>query len=343
VQALLPTRGAIVSPQSITELIEIIHRLRQHARIITIVGGDPERKAKILPANDPDAPFVASIQLAEGCSGKCSYCCTRTARGELCSFRLDDLNSQFSRLLNRGVVEFWLTAQDIGKYACNGQKLHDLLHLFLESPGDFRIRLGMCNPEYLLEHGDAFLEVFRDPRIFKFLHLPLQSGSDEVLRAMNRTYTRTEYMQIVSQIRMRMPETTFSTDVICGFPTESNEDWAKTMTLVQWLQPNILNISQYTRRPNTPATRLKSLPGNVVKQRSRELTEWFGHHSRTQFSSLVGTRVEVLFTERKNISGEIIRIGRTNTYLPISGPDGPIASLENRLVIKSTHTRLYCQ
>merc|ERR1712187_447396 len=137
------------------------------------------------------------------------------------------------------------------------------------------LKLGMTNPPYMLAHITALAEVLNRPNVFAFLHVPVQSGSDQVLKAMAREYTIAEFRRLVDGIRELVPEVHIATDVICGFPAEGEEDHRASLQLVEDFHFPAVNISQFYPRPGTPAARMKKLPGSTVKRRSTEMTQLF--------------------------------------------------------------------
>lgn len=218
---------------------------------------------------------IAIVPIAQGCLGHCSYCQTRLARGALRSFPVDSITRRVEQELSDTIVrEIWLTAQDTGAFGKDsGSSLTKLISALLALQGRFRIRLGMANPEHVLPILDPLLDLFSDERLFKFLHLPLQSGSDSVLKAMGRQYSTREFMTIVDRIRNTFQEFSIATDVIAGFPTETEDDFTLTLSLLDKIRPAVVNRSKYSSRPLTPAARLPLLSSSIVQERSRRLTE----------------------------------------------------------------------
>lgn len=137
------------------------------------------------------------------------------------------------------------------------------------------IRLGMTNPPYILQHLPMIATFLRHPNVFSFIHIPVQSGSDRVLTAMQRQYTVGDFRTIVDALMETVPGVTIATDVIVGFGEETQEDHEETMTLLRDYQLPIVNISKFFPRPGTPAARMPHVPTTVVKPRSKELSEWF--------------------------------------------------------------------
>ncbi len=175
----------------------------------------------------------AIVPIAQGCAGRCTYCITRVARGRVSSYPIDDLVAQVKRHVDRGVKEIKLTGQDTAAYGIDtGTNLPALLEAIDEIPGDFRVRVGMADPLTVCRIVDELVAAYASEKVFKFLHLPVQSGDDAILEAMRREYTVAQFEEIVEKFRRVYPELTLSTDVIVGFPGETEEQFERTMDLV---------------------------------------------------------------------------------------------------------------
>jgi threonylcarbamoyladenosine tRNA methylthiotransferase CDKAL1 len=213
---------------------------------------------------------VAIVQVAQGCSGRCTYCITRIARGPLKSFTEDQIIAEILAHVNAGTKEIQITAQDI---SCWGRDIGKSLPVLLKSiddlPGRFMIRVGMMNPATVKGMLDALIEAFASDRIFKFVHIPVQSGSDAILDRMGRGYTVADFEEISTAFKKRYPEITLATDMIVGFPGETDEDFSKSLELIDRVRPNKVNITRYSRRPFTPLFPEKDFPEWVKKDRSR--------------------------------------------------------------------------
>ncbi len=234
------------------------------------------------------------IPIASGCDGQCSYCITRIARPELRSMSME----QISDLVNgSGKAEVRLSAQDASAYGIDiGSDLPQLLERLSRGDGPM-LRVGMMNPHTLLPILDRTVEAYDSHRVFKFLHLPLQSGSDRILNEMRREYSVSEFIEIVDMFRSRYPGMSISTDVIVGFPGETDADFELTVAAIEELRPEVLNVTRFSPRPGTPAGDLIPVTGRIVKERSRELTEMHRTMSAERNEGRVGTRAEVIVTE----------------------------------------------
>ncbi len=213
------------------------------------------------------------VNVAEGCNGVCSYCIVRMARGRLVSRKFDDVVCDVEKLAARGLVEIQVSAQDTAAYGSDlGTNLAELLERLIQVPGDFRLRVGMMNPNSALRIQEELIRAFHSPKIYQFLHIPVQSGSDRILQSMGRRYSARDFMNIVDAFRSDHPNITVITDVIVGFPGETDLDFIATMDLVETLQPDKVNVTKFSRRPGTAAARLYDMPDRIKKDRSREIT-----------------------------------------------------------------------
>jgi MiaB-like tRNA modifying enzyme len=255
----------------------------------------------------------AIVPIAQGCAGRCTYCITRFARGRVKSYPVEDLVAQVRSHVDRGVKELKLTGQDTAAYGLDaGTTLAELLKAIDGIPGDFRVRVGMADPLTVLPITDELIEAYASDRIFKFLHLPVQSGDDGVLGAMRREYTVRDFEGIVAAFRRAYPEITLSTDVIVGFPGETEEQFEATMSLVRRVQPDIVNVTRFSARPGTPAGRMPDqVVGWRVKKRSRRITALRFQVAWEIHQAFVGRDVRVLVTEPGKAG---TTLGRTQEY-----------------------------
>ncbi|MBN2127191.1 MAG: tRNA (N(6)-L-threonylcarbamoyladenosine(37)-C(2))-methylthiotransferase [Candidatus Diapherotrites archaeon] len=258
--------------------------------------------------------FISIISIAEGCLGKCSYCATVNARGKLKSHSVKEIKNAFEREL-KTAKEIWLTAQDTGAYGFDLKtNLAELIKELLKVKGDYRIRVGMMNPLHLKKFIDSYIELFSDERLFKFVHLPVQSGSNKILKEMKRGYSSNLFLSLVKKLRKKIPEITVSTDVIVGFPGESEKDFNETVEVLEKSEPGIVNISRYGLRPETAAALMKNqVEGRIKKKRSRILADLCPKYSLKENKKLVGKTVKILVSE-KGSRGNFV--GRTSNYRP---------------------------
>ena len=241
----------------------------------------------------------AIVPIAQGCAGRCTYCITRVARGSVTSYPVDDLVAHVRREVDRGAREIKLTGQDTGAYGRDsGSNLADLLRAIDAVPGEFRVRVGMADPLTVFPIVQDLVDAYRSEKVFKFLHLPVQSGDDEVLASMRREYSVAEFEAIVAAFRGAFPALTLSTDVIVGFPGETEDQFEATMDLMRRVCPDIVNVTRFSARPGTPAAAMPNpVVGWRVKHRSRRLTSLRFAIAREIHQTFVGDEVDVLVTE----------------------------------------------
>lgn len=258
----------------------------------------------------------AVLPIAQGCLGNCSYCITRLARGTLVSYPMEELVAKAREHVASGAMELLITAQDTAAYGMDaGTDLGRLLEAIAAIPGDFRARVGMMNPQSLAPILPSFLSAWRSPRIYQFVHLPVQSGSGRMLEAMNRHHGPKEFEGLVERLRSASPDMCLATDVIVGFPGETDDDHRATVELIKRVRPEVVNVTRYSPRPGTEAARARNqVPGWRSKERSRELTALRMDIGMEVHRARVGMEESVLITERGK-KGTMI--GRTDAYRPV--------------------------
>ncbi len=284
---------SIVSPDSI-DLIDLAVE-GAAAGGFTAVSSHHVDKAVLSAGN---GQLIRAIPIAEGCLGSCSYCGTRFARGRLRSFSTDSITSAVKRAVIGGTGEIQLTAQDTGIYGMDtGPRLPELLRQVCNVSGDFKVRVGMMNPAYAPPILGDIIQAYEHEKIYKFLHLPLQSGDNSVLAHMKRGYRVEDFMRIVARFRKTFAGLTLATDVIIGYPAEDEAAFEKTLSMVEALRPGVLNITRFSPRPNTPAARLKNLTDRVKKERSRRMSKLKKKILLENNEKFLGQKVDVRVTE----------------------------------------------
>jgi len=275
-------------------------------------------KGEMPPLNLPKLrknPIVGIIQINLGCLGACTFCKTKSARFTLKSYPIEDIVKEAKMALSEGVKEIWLTSQDTFCYGFDiGTNIVELLEAIVQIPGDFKIRIGMGNPDHIPKIKNGLIEIFKHPRIFRFLHLPLQSGNNQVLKDMKRAYTTEEFDAIIADFKKAIPDLNIMTDIIVGYPTETEEQFFETLSSIRKHSFDSINISRFWPRPGTPAAELTPLSGDVVKHRSTVLTDIFHNISTLQNEKWLGWKGKILIDE-KGRDGQWI--GRNYAYKPI--------------------------
>lgn len=181
------------------------------------------------------------------------------------------------------------------------------------------------NPMHLMEKVDGLIEVFKNDKMFKFLHLPVQSGSDKILKLMKRDYTVEEFIKLVKKFRDEVEDLTLSTDVIVGFPGEDEDDFSKSLELIEELKPEVLNISRFRARPGTEAYNFKDkVEGGIIKDRSRVMTKRFNEIALQNNEKWIGWKGRVLIDE---IGKNNTFVGRNFAYRPVIVKEGKIGGI----------------
>lgn len=275
---------------------------------------------------------IAIVSIAEGCTGKCSFCATRFARGRLRSFRLESIVEEVRRCVEMGFREIQITSQDTGAYGLDRGRymLPDLLEAISKIEGDFRVRVGMMNPRHAMEMLPDLINAFESEKIYKFIHLPVQSGDEKVLKDMNRDHGVEEFVEVVKEFRRNFDDVMVSTDIIVGYPTETEESFWKTYDLIDRVEPDIVNITRFSKRKFTPAFNLKEIHGWIVKERSRKLTELARKIGLRRNSRFVGRELDVLITKNGK---DNTKLARTNSYRPVVVRGGELGEFKRVKIV----------
>ena len=297
------------------QLHQIAHAVEETVQGNRVVFLEKEKNQRILLPKIRRNSIVEIVPINEGCLGNCSFCKTKQARGNLFSYEQRAIVQQVRRAVDEGCKEIWLTSQDTAVYGYDLKtNLPQLLHELLEIPGDFFIRLGMGNPDFFQKHAQELIEIFKHPKMFKFLHIPIQTGNDAVLRDMLRGYTVAEFKAIVEAFRREIPEMTISTDIICGFPTETQEQFADTLKLVEDIHFDVINISRFWQRPGTKAAALKQLPSKVGKERAAQLKTVHEQTAYERNQRWIGWKGTIVIDEQDKYGSFV---GRNYCYRPV--------------------------
>ncbi|MCK5292171.1 MAG: tRNA (N(6)-L-threonylcarbamoyladenosine(37)-C(2))-methylthiotransferase [Thermoplasmata archaeon] len=296
-------------------------------------GKSPGEPAdRVLPENSIDA----IVPIGQGCTERCSYCVTRLARGALKSRPEEDITASVSRRLAEGFKEIRLTAQDTAAYGRdNDSSLPDLLNRITSLDGEFRIRIGMANITNLKPVLAETIRAFDSDKVYKFLHLPVQSGDDDLLRSMRRRYSVKDFIDICEDFRSKFPNPSISTDIITGFPGETQEQFQASLDLMKEVRPDSINVTRFSAREGTEAFNMdKKVPGWESKERSRELTRLRLGMSLEKKESLVGSAFRVMTTERLKPGTSM---ARTDSYRPVVLPgDLPLGSFYDVKIVSAT-------
>ena len=298
------------------------------------------------PEDKPSLPRISIsdtvdiIKMSEGCLSNCTFCATKIARGNLFSYRPESIRDAFRKGVLEGKKEFYLTSEDSSAYGRDiGTSLPELMNSVTKIKGDFFIRVGMMNPLHFkkVEISDL-IKSFENEKIFKFLHICLQSGSDKILKIMRRGYDVNDYKYYIKKFRERFPEMTIWTDIIVGHPGETEDDFNQTIQLLEETKPDFVNISAYGSRLGTISSKMKQIDSGIKKERTRKLTETVNKISVERNNKWKSWEGKILIDEynfkKKNF------IGRNFAYkLVVVKGDFKIGDIVNVKIkdVKSTH------
>jgi MiaB-like tRNA modifying enzyme len=260
-------------------------------------------------------PFSAILPISSGCLGRCTYCATLKARGRVKSRSVNDIFFKAQYAIDSGSKELLLTSQDNGAFGADTESsLENLLNELSHLDGEFRLRVGMLNPMLVSGRSKEMAEAWGDSRTYKFMHLPIQSGSQKILNSMTRDHTLGEFWEVVEVFRDYYPEMMIITDIITGFPGETDKDHQETVKLLNQLSPDLVNVTRFSPRKGTPASRYKRIDGRIVKKRSRELTNLRKELGAKSFKRFVGRQTSILTVENQRSGSTLCR---DDNYRPI--------------------------
>ena len=257
----------------------------------------------------------ASIKIQEGCDQVCAYCIVPKVRGRERSIPADSIVTNIKNLENIGYKEIILTGTQLGTYGFDitrgPNKLHLLIEHILKNTTVERLRVSSIQPQ---EINSELLRVWENPRVCQHMHIPLQSGSDVILKNMRRRYTSIQYLDSIAKVKSKFSDLSVTTDIIVGFPGESEKDHLDTVDLVNDVDFSKLHVFPFSVRPGTTAAHLTDQIGSSVKSvRVDELIRLGDEKSRSHRKQLIGTIRPVLWEERKNRKW----IGLTDNYVRV--------------------------
>lgn len=306
---------SLLGVQQIDRIVDVVEQTLQNRKVTFL-------DRKVLPSlNLPKIrqnKLIEIIPISTGCLGACTFCKTKHARGVLGSYSIEAILDRVETVVGEGVQQIWLTSEDTGAYGIDiGTDIVTLLRSITALlPKDVMLRLGMSNPPYIKRHIADVVEILKHENVFEFLHLPVQSGSDRVLDLMNREYHIADFEYLVDHVRQSVPQCTLATDIICGFPSESDEDHRATLDLIERYKLPVVNISQFYPRPGTPAAKMKPHENKVSKSRTRDVTTLFMSYECN--SSYVDRKLPVWFSEVDYQREQTV--GHTKTYVKVVVP-----------------------
>lgn len=311
----------IVGAQNRSKIVEYVEQAQKKEKTINAVKDimSVTEFENLYVDAEGETKTRAFIKVQEGCDNYCTFCIIPFARGKLKSRKQKDAVEEIRRLVAKGYREIVLTGIHLGNY---GRDLHDgtslatLVEELLRIPNLLRIRMGSIES---VELSDDLINLIKDePRVCRHLHLPIQSGSDAVLRRMNRHYRLPEYKKLISELREKIPGLALTTDLIVGFPGETEENFMETLETLRELRFSAIHVFPYSQRTGTPAAVFPNqVPGDIKKDRVHRVQELEKEVSKEYRKTFLQKTVHVLIEEEKNgyfegLSDEYIRVSITD-------------------------------
>lgn len=320
IQQRAPVVDMVFGSTAIARVDELVDRVHREGRLVLDVSEAPLVKLTARPAGA--STLKAFVTVMEGCEKFCTFCVVPTTRGRERSHPPETVLAEIEALARNGCREVTLLGQTVNAYGRDltpATDLAALLEQVNEIPGIERIRFVTSNPYNLTRR---LIEALRDvPKVCEALHLPLQSGSDPVLERMNRGYTRARYLELIAELKETVPGIALSTDLIVGFPGESDLDFEDTVNVVRRVEYDSLFAFRYSRRPGTPAADMPDqVPEDVKAARNTRILEVAQEVAAAKSRALEGREMEILVdgTSRK-AAGELSGRTRCNRVVNVDG------------------------
>jgi MiaB-like tRNA modifying enzyme len=306
----------VMGPAAGKGIVDVVARVLDGEKVVELASSNAKPKLD-LPRVKSN-PLISVVPVNYGCLGSCAYCCVVFARGHLRSYSIKEVVERVESDLASGAREFWVTSQDTACYGRDfGSNLAELLEALGGLAGDFKVRVGMMTPNMVTDMKNRLVEAFRSDKVFKFLHLPVQSGDDETLERMRRFYTAEQFKSLVNAFRTEFPDLTLATDIIVGFPGETAEAFENTLKLLEEVKPDVTNVSKFFARPKTKAAEIKEdlVELGEIKRRSTVAAQLAKQVSFERNQRWVGWVGEVLVDEKGKVEGSWV--GRNFAYKPV--------------------------
>jgi MiaB-like tRNA modifying enzyme len=306
-----------VGPAAGKGIVDVVARVLDGEKVVELASSNAKPKLD-LPRVKSN-PIVSVVPVNYGCLGSCAYCCVVFARGHLRSYRIKEVAERLKSDFEAGAREFWVTSQDTACYGRDlGSNLAELLEALGGLAGDFKVRVGMMTPNMVTDMQAKLISAFKSDKVFKFLHLPVQSGDDRTLKRMRRFYTAEQFKSIAEAFRAEFPDLTLATDVIVGFPGETPEAFENTLKLLEEVKPDVVNVSKFFARPKTAAAKMQDglVEQEEIKRRSTVAAQLVKRISLERNQRWVGWVGEVLVDEKGKMEGSWV--GRNFAYKPVA-------------------------
>ena len=308
------SNASMLGPNSIDKAVDVV-RSTMLGKKLVVLNDSPRPKIN-LPRFRMN-PVVEVLEIANGCLSSCTFCQVKIAKGKLRSYPMDSIVEEAKISIDQGCKEIWLTSTDNG---CYGKEmmtsLPELIDAIAKIDGDFWIRVGMMNPVHLRRTAKALMKSYSNTKVFKFLHIPVQSGSETIVKAMKRGHSVEDFELLANIFRNSHPDSSLSTDIIVGYPDESESDFEDTLSLIERVQPEVVNVSKFAARPGTAAAKLKQLRTTLVSRRTKELVETVKTAGNERNERWLDWEGAIIIDEEGSKAGTWI--GRNSAYRPVA-------------------------
>lgn len=255
--------------------------------------------------------LIGITQISEGCRGNCSFCITKLVKKDLFSYPEEKIIENINQDLKKGCKEIWITSQDNASYGLDRDtNLIELLKKILAIDKSFRLRLGMMNPDNVLPILNELIEIYKNPKIYKFLHIPVQSASDRILKLMNRKYKVEDFLKIIRKFKEEIPDITIATDIISAYPQETEKEHQENLNLIKKINPETLNLTRYWPRPGTRAAKEKQIESKTARKRTLEIQKLHLFLALENNKKLENKETEVFVNEKSGTT----YFARTENY-----------------------------
>jgi threonylcarbamoyladenosine tRNA methylthiotransferase CDKAL1 len=329
--------ASMVSTHHVKNIVEAVEKSLEGKKIEFL--GKSEEVKVCLPKIRKN-PLTDIVPISSGCNSTCSYCCVRIAKGKLFSYPKEKIIEEVKKSVREGCKEIWITSQDNASY--DKGRLPELMNEILRIPEKFFVRIGMMNPNNVLPILPDLIKTYKSDKIYNFLHLPVQSGDNEILKKMNRKYTVADFERIVREFGKELKYQLW-TDVIVGFPGETEKQFKNSVELIKKIKPDWVNVSKYGARPSTPASKLEQLDPKIVNKRSLTLSEIVKKLSLENNKKWIGWQGEILISKKGKKENQWF--GRNFAYkaVLVENKDNTLGKILKVRVLKAKPSYLFAE
>jgi len=313
-------KASLISTHHVKDIVSVAKKMFEDKKSI-LLGKNQEVKVCVPKISQNKS--IGIVQICQGCVNECSYCLVKKVKGNLFSFPEDKILKEIESNLSAGAREIWLTSQDnacydydlvspnlfkednLQKNQDNSTHTSEIIHLpqlitkICDLNHKFFLRIGMMNPSSVMPIEEELINAYKNEKVFKFLHLPIQSGSNKILKLMNRKYKIEGAIKIIDKFKKQFPDIVIATDIIVGFPGETNEDFQETLKLISQIKPDVLNHSRFWAMKGTEAAKLKEkISKDELKKREIELMNLHAKIALENKQKLIGKEYKVLVDDK---------------------------------------------